>query len=408
MKTLLDRFETREPEIVFEWRDSETTARGWVVINSLRGGAAGGGTRMRPGLDRHEVVSLAKTMEVKFTVSGPAIGGAKSGIDFDPADPRKAGVLARWYRAVTPLLKNYYGTGGDLNVDEIHEVIPLTERYGLWHPQEGVLAGHFEVREHERIHQIGQLRQGVSKVMEDPVYTPDLKRRYRVADLITGYGVAESVRHYYGNFHGSSDGRRAIIQGWGNVAGAAAYYLARQGVRIAGIIDRDGGLMKPEGFSEAEITELFTGRNGNRLAAADLLPLSELDGRIWDLGAEIFIPAAASRLVTREHVERLVARGLEVIAAGANVPFADPDIFYGPTMAFADGRVSVIPDFIANCGMARVFAYLMQPDAEISDRAIFTDVSAVIRRAIRAIHEASPKRTGMAARAYEIALRQLV
>jgi len=264
------------------------------------------------------------------------------------------------------------------------------------------------VREHERIHQIGQLRQGVSKVMEDPVYTPDLKRRYRVADLITGYGVAESVRHYYGNFHGSSDGRRAIIQGWGNVAGAAAYYLARQGVRIAGIIDRDGGLMKPEGFSEAEITELFTGRNGNRLAAADLLPLSELDGRIWDLGAEIFIPAAASRLVTREHVERLVARGLEVIAAGANVPFADPDIFYGPTMAFADGRVSVIPDFIANCGMARVFAYLMQPDAEISDRAIFTDVSAVIRRAIRAIHEASPKRTGMAARAYEIALRQLV
>jgi glutamate dehydrogenase/leucine dehydrogenase len=28
-------------------------------------------------------------MEVKFTVSGPAIGGAKSGIDFDPADPRK-------------------------------------------------------------------------------------------------------------------------------------------------------------------------------------------------------------------------------------------------------------------------------------------------------------------------------
>ena len=37
----------------------------------------------RPGLDRREVESLAKTMEVKFTVSGPAIGGAKSGIDFD-------------------------------------------------------------------------------------------------------------------------------------------------------------------------------------------------------------------------------------------------------------------------------------------------------------------------------------
>ncbi|HEY2979103.1 MAG TPA: Glu/Leu/Phe/Val dehydrogenase dimerization domain-containing protein, partial [Burkholderiaceae bacterium] len=105
MKELLNRFETKAPEIVFEWHDAQTPAKGWVVINSLRGGAAGGGTRMRKGLDRREVESLAKTMEVKFSVSGPAIGGAKSGIDFDPADPRKDGVLRRWYQAVTPLLK---------------------------------------------------------------------------------------------------------------------------------------------------------------------------------------------------------------------------------------------------------------------------------------------------------------
>src|SRR3954470_19127292 len=110
-RDLLTTFEHKTPEIVFEWSDAETGAKGWVVINSLRGGAAGGGTRMRAGLDRREVESLAKTMEVKFSVSGPAIGGAKSGIDFDPADPRKNDVLRRWYKAVTPLLKSYYGTG---------------------------------------------------------------------------------------------------------------------------------------------------------------------------------------------------------------------------------------------------------------------------------------------------------
>ena len=120
MKEMLQAYEKRNPEIVFEWTDSETDARGWVVINSLRGGAAGGGTRMHPRLDKGEVVSLAKTMEIKFTVSGPQIGGAKSGIAFDPNDPRKEGVLRRWYAAVTPLLKSYYGTGGDMNVDEIH------------------------------------------------------------------------------------------------------------------------------------------------------------------------------------------------------------------------------------------------------------------------------------------------
>ncbi len=128
MRDALRRFEERAPEIVFEWNDAATGAKGWVVINSLRGGAAGGGTRMRKGLDKREVESLAKTMEVKFSVCGPAIGGAKSGIDFDPADPRKAEALDRWYKAVMPLLKNYYGTGGDMNVDELHEVIPITER----------------------------------------------------------------------------------------------------------------------------------------------------------------------------------------------------------------------------------------------------------------------------------------
>jgi glutamate dehydrogenase/leucine dehydrogenase len=244
MKELLQTFEQKAPEIVFEWTDSETSAKGWVVINSLRGGAAGGGTRMRVGLTKHEVLSLAKTMEVKFTVSGPAIGGAKSGIDFDPADPRKHQVLSRWYKAVIPLLKNYYGTGGDLNIDEIEEVIPITEEYGLWHPQEGVVNGHFKPTEAEKIRKIGQLRLGVSKILEDTRFFPKANRRYTVADMITGYGVAESVRHYYANWGGNLNEKRAIIQGWGNVAAAAGYYLAKEGVKIVGIIDRAGGIIK--------------------------------------------------------------------------------------------------------------------------------------------------------------------
>ena len=64
MKDLLKEFENKIPEIVFQWQDQLSEAKGWVVINSLRGGAAGGGTRMRIGLDQHEVTSLAKTMEV--------------------------------------------------------------------------------------------------------------------------------------------------------------------------------------------------------------------------------------------------------------------------------------------------------------------------------------------------------
>ena len=112
MKNKLEAYLAKHPEIVFEWNDEHTDAKGWLVINSLKGGAAGGGTRMRKGLTKKEVVSLAKVMEIKFSVCGPSIGGAKSGIDFDPWDPRKTEVLERWYKAIRPLLKFYYGTGG--------------------------------------------------------------------------------------------------------------------------------------------------------------------------------------------------------------------------------------------------------------------------------------------------------
>ena len=66
MKELLKRYEEKEPEIVFHWRDQETDAEGWTVINSLRGGAAGGGTRMRKGLNKNEVLSLAKRWKLSL------------------------------------------------------------------------------------------------------------------------------------------------------------------------------------------------------------------------------------------------------------------------------------------------------------------------------------------------------
>ena len=408
MKELLNKYEHKQPEVVFEWKDSETEAEGWVVINSLRGGAAGGGTRMRIGLNKHEVESLAKTMEVKFTVAGPAIGGAKSGINFDPNDPRKEGVLKRWYAAVKPLLKNYYGTGGDLNVDETNEVIPMTAELGIEHPQEGVFNGHFKPTDEEKAKIIKQLQVGVLLPLKDEKLTPSPARNFTVADMITGYGVSEAVNHYYEIYGGSIEGKRVIIQGWGNVGAAAAYYQAQAGAKIVGIIDRIGGLINHNGFSFEEIKALFLKKDGNFLNADNILSFEEVNNQIWNVGAEVFIPAAASRLVTQAQVDSMIASGLEVISCGANVPFADPEIFFGATGEYTDEKVSVLPDFIANCGMARVFAYLMQADIEMTDTAIFADTSATIGDALKKSHAAKKSKTKIAKTAFEIALNQLI
>jgi len=408
MKELLQKYENKAPEIIFNWKDQETEAEGWTVINSLRGGAAGGGTRMRKGLDMNEVLSLAKTMEIKFTVSGPAIGGAKSGINFDPKDPRKKGVLERWYKAVSPLLKSYYGTGGDLNVDEIHEVIPITEESGVWHPQEGVFNGHFKPTEADKINRIGQLRQGVIKVIENPDYSPDVSRKYTVADMITGFGVAESVKHYYDIYGGSIVGKKAVVQGFGNVGAAAAFYLAKMGAKVVGIIDIAGGLINKDGFAFEEITNLFLEKTGNTLESDDMIPFEEINQSIWSLETEVFAPCAASRLITKNQIDTMIDSGLEVISCGANVPFADKEIFFGPIMEFTDGKVSLIPDFISNCGMARVFAYFMERRVEMTDEAIFDDTSNVIKSAIQNIYDHNHHKTELSKTAFTLALSELV
>ena len=380
------------------------------MINSLRGGAAGGGTRMRKGLDMNEVLSLAKTMEVKFTVSGPAIGGAKSGINFDPNDPRKRGVLERWYKAVTPLLKHYYGTGGDLNVDADKDVIPITEDCGVWHPQEGIFNGHFKPTEADKINRIGQLRQGVIKIIENKKFSPDLSRKYTVADMLTGYGVAEAVNHYYTIYGGNIEGKKAVVQGFGNVGSAAAYYLTQLGAKVVGIIDRDGGLINEAGFSMDEMKDLFLGKDGNKLVSENMIPFDEINQKIWSLSAEIFVPAAASRLVSREQISQMINSGLEVISPGANVPFADKEIFFGPIMEYTDGKVSLLPDFISNCGIARVFAYLMEARVKLpmQDEAIFNDTSETIRKALQKAFDKNNNKTEICKTAFEIALKELI
>ena len=407
MQQLMQEFEDKKPEIVFEWQDSHTTAKGWIVINSLRGGAAAGGTRMRVGVTKNEVLSLAKTMEIKFAVAGPDIGGGKSGIDFDPRDPRKEEVLKRWFKAAKPILKSYYGTGGDMNVDEVEEVIPFCKNEGILFPLEGIVNGHFKLSGEEKNKIINQLSTGVPLDVTSSKLLPNGSKKYSVGDLITGYGVCESVVHFYKIYGGELKNKRVIIQGWGNVAATAAYYLAQEGAIVVGIIDKNGGLINKNGFSFEKISQLLENRSENYLEDQEIKSFEEINNNIWKVGAEIFIPAAASRLITNQNLEDMIKNKLEVISCGANVPFADKEIFFGPIAKKADEQVSLIPDFISNCGMARTFSYLMEKNIEMNDFAIFDAVSKTIFDALDDTYKKNNSKKNIARTAFEIALKKL-
>jgi glutamate dehydrogenase/leucine dehydrogenase len=175
-----------------------------------------------------------------------------------------------------------------------------------------------------------------------------------------------------------------------------------------GIIDRVGGIINEDGFTYEEIRDLFLNKIGNTLQSENLIPFEDVNERIWSINVAVFAPCAASRLISQDQIDKMIASGLEVISCGANVPFADKEIFFGSIMEHTDQQVSLIPDFISNCGMARVFAYFMERRVQMTDEAIFSDTSTTIYNAILNTHNNNNAKTQISATAFEIALKQLV
>lgn len=399
----LDAYLKKEPEITFEWHDPETGATGWLIMNSLKGGAAGGGTRMRKGLTRQEVLELAKTMEIKFNVCGPAIGGGKSGIDFDPTDPRKKEVLKRWFTAVKPLLMNYYGTGGDLNVDERQDVSPIFHDLGLYHVQQGVLSGHFALSPEQSKLRLQRLSEGTSLVVRDPRWSPSPHtNEFTTMDLITGYGVYCSIKAYYKHLGLETlKGKRFYIQGWGNVGAAAGWYIAQDGGLLVLIQDKSTYAFNEEGFRFEEINGLLQNRKGNHLPSDFGMNGIVPDEIMEHLAIDCFVPAAASRLVKARQVHTMLKNGLELISCGANVPFDETAIIYGDVSRELDECLAILPDFIANCGVARLFSFLMSNDGPVKEEEVFNDVNEVVGQAVQKILETAKKPRNLIATALE-------
>lgn len=417
------RFYETAPAIVVEWHDRLTDAVGWLAIDSLRGNAAGGGTRMHADATREEAVFLAKTMAVKFQVCGPDIGGGKSVLRFDLTKhaAEKRGVLERWYRHIGPYLTTCYGTGGDVNVDEVSEAAAITRSVvGIGHPQEGICRGHdWEVPEASEA-KVQRLREGC----EAQVMLPDLpgprgeNRAWMVADVVTGYGVCRSIEQYYKLRGKRLEGQRLIVEGLGAVGAFAAYYLSMLGVvlvsastydrktKMVRVMKDNGGLIAREAILARSGTGLPAPTRGDKRVSA-----SKSGDEIFEVDADIFVPAARSHTLTAARLKKLEKSGVTTISCGANNPFA-----YKATsktlrpwvrdmlaiQKVADHKFAIIPDFIANCGMARTFAYLMSAGSSTDEAGILADSATKIDNAMVRLLDGHKKRVGLLERGYQV------
>lgn len=401
----MEDFFLAPPEIAFEWNDPRSPARGWLIVNSLKGGAAGGGTRMRAGLSRDEVTFLAKAMELKFALSGPPIGGAKSGIDFDPADPRKHDVLRRWFTAIRTELRARYGTAGDLNVSESEEVIPLCREVGIEHPQMGVLRGHFGLEGAALAERCRLMRLGLD--MTVPVEYGLEGKEARVFGLVTGYSVAQSALRLLERQGREPAGCRVLLQGFGAVGGAAALYLARAGLPIVGICDAHDALLAPGGLGRGEIEKLLLSRRGNRLPET----LEEEFGAearreaFWEVPADLFVAAAASGTLDDHRLDQLERSGVRLIVSGANHPFHADRPGDTSIERDADERFAIAADVIASCGTARAFATASASATALEPEMVFRAIRHTVGEGIdEAVRRAGSPERGLLAGALDLAL----
>lgn len=338
------------------WNDDQTSACGYVVIDRLITGIATGGMRMRPGCTLAEVTDLAREMTLKMGAFGIHVGGAKGGIDFDPAAPEAAEVRVRFLRAVRPLLERYWVTAGDLGTQQAQLDLAFAE-IGL-----GNTSFHAAM---VRAPDEPQVRTRVQQAFSTPM------DGLYLCELIGGFGVAKATLAGLEHLGVPVRSATAVIQGFGAMGGSTALYLARAGVKVVGVTDVLGMILNKDRGLDVELMLSARTRGGiidrSALRSDDV----ELDGDIWlSQKVEVLVPAAVSYSITADNCDLIQAR---LIVEAANVP----------TTAEAEQRllnrgVVMIPDFLANTGAAAGAWWVILGEVDGPDGA-YARLSAQIR-----------------------------
>ncbi|HEY8641700.1 MAG TPA: Glu/Leu/Phe/Val dehydrogenase dimerization domain-containing protein [Candidatus Dormibacteraeota bacterium] len=350
--------EKRAPFLRLTWTDAITGRHGYVVIDRLVDGIAGGGTRMRAGVTLEEVERLAHTMSIKNGAIRVPGGGAKGGLDIDPHDPEARHLLTRFVRAMRPVLETYWATAEDMGttqdlLDDVFKDVGMraSVQAMLNHSGDADAA-------------LGRLVKGLSTKVGG----------IGMGDLVGGYGVAQAAIAAAAHKGESVAGMRVAVQGFGAMGGSTARYLAEAGARVVAVADVKGTLTNPEGL---HVEALLAARSP--LGDIDRGALASGDREIgrdeWlSVDAEIVVPAAVADAITEENAANVRAR---YVVEAANIPTTE-----GAQQQLHERGVLVVPDFVANGGTNAWFWWVLLGRVEPAPEASFRMIAESMRRTV--------------------------
>ncbi|MEZ5755395.1 MAG: Glu/Leu/Phe/Val dehydrogenase [Paracoccaceae bacterium] len=305
------------------------TFTGYRSVHSEHMEPVKGGIRFALSVNQDEVEALAALMTYKCALVETPFGGSKGGLCIDPR---------QW--------------------DE-HELEQITRRFAyelikrdLIHPAQNVPAPDMGTGEREMAWIADQYARmnttdinAKACVTGKPPHAGGIQGRVEA----TGRGVQFALREFFrhaedvaqAGLSGGLEGKRAVVQGLGNVGYHAAKFLSEEdGVKITAIIERDGALISEAGLDVEAVRQHLSATGGLKGFAG--AQFTEAGAAVLEQACDILIPAAMEGVIHKGNAARIAA---PLIIEAANGP-----ITYGADEILRQKGTVIIPDMYANAG----------------------------------------------------------
>lgn len=313
------------------WRDDNNVLhhnQGWRIQHNNTLGVYKGGIRFHPDVTTDSFKFLSFEQSFKNALTGLPLGGAKGGSDFDPKGKSDTEIM-NFCRAFMTELYSHIGPDQDVPAGDI----------GVGHREIGYLFGAYK--------SILKRHHGVL-TGKDPAWGGSCIR-----EEATGYGAVYLLNHILENEKIETDKFRYAISGAGNVALHAAEKIISLGGIVVTVSDRQGTLVKKDGFSKSDIEKL------KKLKITDHGALKDFKGQSADYmnGKEpwattdydVAIPAATQNEIDEKEAKQIVKAKACFVCEAANMPLTtkareillDKKIIVLPSMAVNAGGVAI-------------------------------------------------------------------
>jgi len=311
---------------------------GYRVQHNNALGPYEGGLRFHPAVNIDEVRALATWMTWKSAIINIPFGGAKGGIQFDPAK-HSTRELERISRRFTFALGNNIGPEYDIPAPDVNTNAQIM----AW-----IMDTYLSMMpplERHRSHHV---------VTGKPIESGGSLGR----DKATGQGVVYVIEQWARDQGFDLQGATYTVQGFGNVGSWAARLMKPHGARLIAVEDVTGAILNREGIDPGVLADYVKVKRG----VAGYPGAAPLDRRAFlSTPADIFIPAAMENQITAETAPWLKVK---LVAEGANGP-TDPD---GDAILIEKG-IQLLPDILCNAGGVAVsyFEWLQNKRSEFWD-----------------------------------------